>query len=171
MKQWMSRSENQSHAYKTGLYAKPTRVVRRLNKSEAIQVLSWHKQGIKQREIALRLGVTEGAVSHIISGRNWKNLSIEETCEDQMSNSQNDEDRVVLLYEQILKRQEVIANRLDSVEQKIDQVINAIDGHFKVLQAQESTISELIKLAGVLEKRSRINEDKSAKSAENSFNG
>ncbi len=72
--EWMSHSANRIHAVTTGLCKNVQGSRRRLSEAEAQQVWNWYEQGIKQSDIAKRLEVTPGAISHIISGRTWKHL-------------------------------------------------------------------------------------------------
>lgn len=73
----LSRADNTRHSYRElgrqspkGAQCAPAK----MTESDAIQAATWYANGKTQREIAAVLGVTKGAISHIICRRNWKHL-------------------------------------------------------------------------------------------------
>lgn len=73
--EWCTASENQKHAFKTGL--QKTRKgessnFAKLTEEDVKQVFELRKQGLLQREIAEIVGCTPSNISAILRGKSWK---------------------------------------------------------------------------------------------------
>lgn len=73
--EWTTSSENKKHAYRTGLRMRTygeTNPNSILNDDGVRAVRLMLKSGMSVREVAERLGVSQGAIKDIRSGRTWK---------------------------------------------------------------------------------------------------
>lgn len=73
--EWCTASENQKHAFKTGLQKARKREssnFAKLTEEDVKQVFELRKQGLLQREIAEIVGCTSSNISAILRGKSWK---------------------------------------------------------------------------------------------------
>lgn len=73
--EWCTTSENQIHAFKTGL--KEARKgeesnFSKLTKKDVKKVFELREKGLLQREIAEIIGCTRSNISYILKGKSWK---------------------------------------------------------------------------------------------------
>lgn len=74
--EWVTTSANQQHALANGMAPKGERSYRAIiTEEQAKYVISSYAEGIKQVDIAKKLGVSKHLVNFIIRGRSWKHLS------------------------------------------------------------------------------------------------
>lgn len=70
--EWVSPGENRRHAYKTGLQVAPHGEQHYNTKLAAADVLAIRaSKGVTQKELAVKYGISHGAVSMIISHKRW----------------------------------------------------------------------------------------------------
>lgn len=77
--EWVSRSENEIHAWKTGLF-NPARgvdtAVAKITERDVRAIRDWYaKGGISQRALGERYGLDQSSVSLIVSRRNWAHVA------------------------------------------------------------------------------------------------
>lgn len=73
--EWCTASENQKHAFKTGLQKArkgESSNFAKLTEEDVKQVFELRKQGLLQREIAEIVGCTPSNISAILRGKSWK---------------------------------------------------------------------------------------------------
>lgn len=73
--EWCTASENQKHAFKTGLQKArkgESSNFAKLTEEDVKQVFELRKQGLLQREIAKIVGCTSSNISAILRGKSWK---------------------------------------------------------------------------------------------------
>lgn len=73
--EWCTASENQKHAFKTGLQKArkgESSNFAKLTEDDVKQVFELRKQGLLQREIAEIVGCTSSNISAILRGKSWK---------------------------------------------------------------------------------------------------
>lgn len=73
--EWCTSSENQKHAFKTGLQKArkgESSNFAKLTEEDVKQVFELRKQGLLQREIAEIVGCTSSNISAILRGKSWK---------------------------------------------------------------------------------------------------
>lgn len=73
--EWCTASENQKHAFKTGLQKArkgESSNFAKLTEEDVKQVFELRKQGLLQREIAEIVGCTSSNISAILRGKSWK---------------------------------------------------------------------------------------------------
>lgn len=73
--EWCTASENQKHAFKTGLQKArkgESSNFARLTEEDVKQVFELRRQGLLQREIAEIVGCTPSNISAILRGKSWK---------------------------------------------------------------------------------------------------
>lgn len=73
--EWCTASENQKHAFKTGLQKArkgESSNFAKLTEKDVNQVFELRKQGLLQREIAEIVGCTSSNISAILRGKSWK---------------------------------------------------------------------------------------------------
>lgn len=73
--EWCTASENQKHAFKTGLHKArkgESSNFAKLTEEDVRQVFELRKQGLLQREIAEIVGCTSSNISAILRGKSWK---------------------------------------------------------------------------------------------------
>ena len=74
--EWATSSENRQHAYDTGLQAGPkgeTNGSSKLTESDVLYIRS-NPDGLTQRELADKLGVSRNVISTVIRGLAWKHV-------------------------------------------------------------------------------------------------
>lgn len=69
--EWVTSSENQLHAFKTGLQ-KPTKSNKRLEYSDVCRIREMLDEGMKQTKIAKIFDVYPSTISSIKTGKYWK---------------------------------------------------------------------------------------------------
>lgn len=73
--EWCTASENQKHAFRTGLQKArkgESSNFAKLTEEDVKQVFELRKQGLLQREIAEIVGCTSSNISAILRGKSWK---------------------------------------------------------------------------------------------------
>lgn len=73
--EWCTASENQKHAFETGLQRArkgESSNFAKLTEEDVKQVFELRKQGLLQREIAEIVGCTSSNISAILRGKSWK---------------------------------------------------------------------------------------------------
>lgn len=73
--EWCTSSENQLHAFKTGLQKarKGSKSnFAKLNKKDIQNIFELRKQGLTQQEIAEKVGCTRSNISHILNNKTWQ---------------------------------------------------------------------------------------------------
>lgn len=82
--EWCTASENQLHAFRTGLQI-PRRGAEcwqtRLTEDQVKEIFELRRQGWLQREIAERFGCTPSNISAILRGKSWKQVGSSTTIE------------------------------------------------------------------------------------------
>lgn len=88
--EWTTRSENQIHAYKTGLH-KPSNVL--IDEDTALKIVQLLETNNYQcREIAIMLGVSENIVNSIKKKESWKHLSVNSNFDSRVGVLYTDEE-------------------------------------------------------------------------------
>lgn len=90
--EYVSHLENMQHAYKNGLISIENRkenannarsiyrtktnrhTAAKLTKEQVLEIKELLKQGVKQEDIAKKYGVSRTPISHISSGKSWKDI-------------------------------------------------------------------------------------------------
>lgn len=89
--EWCTRSENNQHAYKTGLHKPIIHTEEAKNKisiknrgernsqskfknSDILAIRELRKEGLKHKEIAKRLNISMGVINSVICGISWKHV-------------------------------------------------------------------------------------------------
>jgi hypothetical protein len=90
--EWVTQTENQQHAWTTGLHAKTEEHKRKLSVSnqgkgskitekDVRSIFSKFNSGIGQNELAVEFGICRQQISAILSGKYWSHLGLERTRE------------------------------------------------------------------------------------------
>jgi len=69
--EWCTQSENMKHAFRLGLQ-KPQRNCPKLKESDIVDIFKMRKEGLYQRQIAEKFGVSREHVRDILNGKRWK---------------------------------------------------------------------------------------------------
>lgn len=71
--EWVTNSENQIHAHKTGLKKNGNQLWNgKFSKEDIEKIFALKKQGEKQYKIAEQMNTTKGTISEILSGKRYK---------------------------------------------------------------------------------------------------
>lgn len=88
--EWCSSSENQKHAFRTGLQ-KPRRGeannLSKLTEKDVIKVLDMHDEGFFDEEIAEEVGCSVKNIYSILSGKSWKHITAQRLSQSGVESS------------------------------------------------------------------------------------
>lgn len=74
--EWVTPSENSTHAVQTGLSAKgEDKTLAKLTEKDVLEIQAGFEAGVKDFELAAKYGVTSGVISSIRLGKTWKHVS------------------------------------------------------------------------------------------------
>ena len=72
--EWVTNQENRDHAVKYGLQPRGSKISKRLVETDIPIIRSLSKSGIYQKEIAVRFGVCQQTISHIVRHNTWTHI-------------------------------------------------------------------------------------------------
>lgn len=79
--EWVTNSENQIHAHKTGLKKNGNELWNgKFSKSDIIKIIEMKRNGVLQYKIAETMGTTKSTISDILNGKRYKHFAL--TCEE-----------------------------------------------------------------------------------------